>query len=120
MPLDSTVEDLLKKITIIDNVDGELVPTVDMITKNGEPVLITDLLTQEGYKITVTDSSGKQTEVTITLITFGYLVTWMSGEEVYLEEIVQPGTTITSPEYPTKEGHTFVSWDTTDFHETKV
>ena len=115
MPLDSTVEDLLKKITIIDNVDGELVPTVDMITKNGEPVLITDLLTQEGYKITVTDSSGKQTEVTITLITFGYLVTWMSGEEVYLEEIVQPGTTITSPEYPTKEGHTFVSWDTTDF-----
>jgi hypothetical protein len=115
MPFDSTVEDLLKKITITDNVDGIMIPTVDMISKNGEPVLITDLLTPQGYKISVTDSSGKKTEITITLITFGYKVSWMSDEVIYKEEIVQPGTTLTPPENPTKDGHTFIAWDTTDF-----
>jgi len=111
LPEGTTVDEFLKMITIQDNVDGKLEPTLSQLTKEQLPVQLTDLMMGGVWVYEVSDAAGLKTKITIVLVNPGYTVTWMVDDEIYQEVIVAPDTTITQIPVPEKEGHTIVGWD---------
>lgn len=114
LPYGSKVSDLLNLFNIMDNADGWIIPTVDMITHNDQNVLLDDLLTDSGWKLEVSDKSGNKTTIEIGVIEFAYLVTFMSNDFIYYQVLVKAGETVTLPIDPEKQDDVFVRWDTED------
>ncbi len=59
---------------------------------------------------TANDGSGVSASCEVTVTPASYIITFLVDGEVYATETLKPGATITVPDAPTKEGHTFSGW----------
>ena len=59
---------------------------------------------------TANDGSGVSASCEVTVTPVSYIITYLVDGEVYATETLKPGATITVPDAPTKEGHTFSGW----------
>ncbi len=59
---------------------------------------------------TANDDSGVSASCEVTVTPASYIITFLVDGGVYATETLKPGATITVPDAPTKEGHTFNGW----------